>query len=59
MEAEGRNMTFQEADRRYAELEQQHDAGNISDAVFEEQLQQLMIRDREGRWWAKSRKTGQ
>jgi hypothetical protein len=50
---------FQEADRRYAELKRQRDSGTISDEEFDAQRQQLMVQDDEGRWWAKSRKTGE
>jgi PASTA domain/Short C-terminal domain len=50
---------FQEADRRYAELKRRRDSGTISDEEFDAQRQQLMVQDDEGRWWAKSRKTGE
>ena len=50
---------FREADRRYAELGRQHEAGIISDEEFDIQRRQLMVQDEEGRWWAKSRKTGE
>jgi hypothetical protein len=53
-----REVDFQEADRRYAELARQRDAGSISDEEFDAQRQQLMVQDDEGRWWAKSRETG-
>jgi hypothetical protein len=49
---------FREADRRYTELKSQLDAGTISAEEFDAQLRQLMVRDHEGRWWAKSRNTG-
>jgi hypothetical protein len=52
-------MGFREADCRYAELKQQYDAGSISDGEFDEQRRQLMVQDDEGRWWAKSRNTGE
>jgi hypothetical protein len=52
-------ITLQEADRRYAELKQQYDAGTITDEEFDEQLKQLMALDDQGRWWAKSRTTGE
>ncbi|MDQ3965676.1 MAG: hypothetical protein M3246_04365, partial [Actinomycetota bacterium] len=54
-----REVNFQEADRRYAELKRQLDAGTISTEEFDTQLRQLMVQDEEGRWWAKSRKTGE
>ncbi len=52
-------MDFREADRRFPELKRQLDAGTISTEEFDAQLRQLMVRDDEGRWWAKSRKTGE
>jgi AGZA family xanthine/uracil permease-like MFS transporter len=55
---EERQISFQEADRRYAKLEHQRDAGEIDDARFDAELQRLMVQDDEGRWWAKSRETG-
>jgi hypothetical protein len=59
MEHKEDNLTFQEADRRYADLKRQRDAGELSAAAFDAQLQELMIQDLEGRWWAKSRSTGE
>ncbi len=53
-----REIDFQEADRRYAELKLQRDVGTISDEEFDAQRRQLMVQDEEGRWWAKSLKTG-
>jgi hypothetical protein len=53
-----RAIDFREADRRYAELKRQLDAGNISNEEFDAQRRRLMVRDDEGRWWAKSRNTG-
>ena len=50
---------FGEVNRRYAELKRQHDAGAVSDEQFDTHLKQLMVRDPEGRWWAKSRRTGE
>ncbi len=51
-------MDFREADRRYAEIKRQHEVGSLTDEEFDERLRQLMVQDREGRWWVKSRKTG-
>jgi hypothetical protein len=59
MDFRGREVDFQEADRRYAELEQQRDAGSIGDEEFDEQRQRLMVRDKEGRWWAKLGESGE
>jgi len=55
----GHEVGFREADRRYAELKRQHEAGEISGEEFDAQLKQMMVQDDEYRWWAKSRKTGQ
>ena len=54
-----REVSFQEADRRYAELTRQRDEGSISDEEFDAQRRQLMVRDDEGRWWAKIGKSGE
>src|SRR5215203_1928869 len=59
MDFREREMGFREADRRYAELKGQLDAGTISTEEFDAQRQRLMVQDDEGRWWAKSRKTGE
>jgi Short C-terminal domain len=53
MDFRKRDVDFQEADRRYAELARQRDAGTISDEEFDAKRQQLMVQDGEGRWWAK------
>ena len=52
-------IDFREADRRYAALNRQLDDGTISTEEFDAQRKQLMVQDEEGRWWAKSRKTGE
>ena len=52
-------MDFQEADRRYVEIKRRHEAGELAQEEFEEQLKQLMVQDEEGRWWAKSRNSGE
>jgi hypothetical protein len=57
MDFRGREEKFREADRRYAELKRQLDAGSISDEEFEAERQRLMVLN-EGHWWAKSRETG-
>ena len=59
MDLEGRKDSFREADRRYAELERQRAAGSIDDRQFEEQRRRLMLQDDEGRWWVRSRETGE
>ncbi len=47
-------MDFQEAERRYAGLKRQFEAGTIGVDEFNAQRQQLMVQDDEGHWWAKS-----
>src|SRR5215207_7546608 len=59
MDFREREMGFREADRRYAELKGQLDAGTISTEEFDAQRRRLMVQDAEGRWWAKSRKSGE
>jgi beta-lactam-binding protein with PASTA domain len=59
MGLEERKLDFQEADRRCAELKRQLDAGIISEEEFDAQRKKLMVQDDEGRWWAKSRETGE
>lgn len=51
-------INFQDVDRRYDGLKQQYDNGSLSDEEFDAQLKQMMVQDDEGRWWAKSRQTG-
>jgi len=52
-------MSFEEVDRRYAELKHAHDIGALSIEDFDARLKEMMIRDTEDRWWAKSRETGE
>ena len=59
MDFEERKINFQDADRRYAELKRQYDAGAISTEEFDTQLRKLRVQDDEGRLWAKSRETGE
>lgn len=56
---EQRGTTFEEAERRYAELKRRHDAGQIDDEQFDAERQGLLVVDDEGKWWAKSRESGQ
>jgi hypothetical protein len=55
----GHEMSFEEADRRYAELRRQRDSGALSAEEFDAQLKQLMIQDGDGLYWAKSRRSGE
>jgi hypothetical protein len=59
MNLEEHGMDFREADRRYAELKRRLDAGSISAKEFDAQRLRLMVKDDEGRWWAKGRKEGE
>ena len=59
MDFRDRAVDFQGADRRYAELTRQHDAGIINDEEFDAQRQRLMVRDDQGRWWAKLGESGE
>jgi hypothetical protein len=59
MDYREREVDFQEADRRYAELKRQLDAGIISAEEFAAHRQQLMVQDDEGRWWAKLGESGE
>jgi hypothetical protein len=52
-------MSFQEADRRYAELTQQRDAGILNEEEFDAQRRQLILQDDEGRWWTKLGQSGE
>jgi hypothetical protein len=51
---EGGKVDFQEAERRYADLKRQFDAGTIGVDDFNAERQRLMVQDDEGRWWAKN-----
>lgn len=52
-------MDFRDADRQYEELKEQFQAGAITAEEFDERLHALAVLDDQGRWWAKSRDTGQ
>jgi hypothetical protein len=59
MDSTEREIDFREADRRYAELKRQRDAGSISDEEFDVQLQQLIVQDDDGRLWLKIGENGE
>lgn len=59
MDFKEQKMDFRQADRRYAELVRRRDAGTIGDREFDDERKKLSVRDDEGRWWAKSAKTGE
>jgi hypothetical protein len=52
-------VEFQEANRRYANLRQRYENGSLSAEEFDALLEEMMVEDGEGRWWAKSRETGE
>ena len=59
MDFRGPERSFEEADRRYAELKRLHEAGEITEEEFDEHLKRSMVQDEGGRWWSKSRKSGE
>ena len=59
MDFKEREVDFREAERRYAELERQREAGTIDERQFDAQRRRLMLQDDEGRWWIRSRETGE
>jgi hypothetical protein len=59
MDFREREVDFQAADRHYAELERQREAGVIDERQFDTQRRRLMVQDDEGRWWIRSRETGE
>ena len=59
MDFGGHQPNFREADRRYAELKRRLDAGTMSIEEFDAERRRLMVQDDEGRWWAKTRTTGE
>ncbi len=59
MDFKERKIDFREADSRHEELVRRHEAGEINDREFDDGRKKLSVRDEEGRWWAKSAKTGE
>ena len=59
MDFRGPNPDFEDADRRYAHLKELHAAGKITDEEFAKQRKSLMVQDQSGRWWIKSRTSGE
>jgi LysM repeat protein len=51
-------MDFQDLQRRYDELREQFDAGDISEEKFREELEGLQLRDEQGRYWTIGAQTG-
>ena len=50
---------YQKADRLYVDLRRLHEGGLLSREEFDERLARLMVKDSEGRWWAKASETGE
>jgi len=59
MKSEEKKITFREGDRRYAALMRRYEDETISARAFDASLRDLMVQDREGRWWAKARSSGE
>ena len=59
MDFKEKGVDFREVDRHYAELERQRAAGAIDEQQFDAQRRRLMVQDDEGRWWIRSRETGE
>ncbi len=51
-------MNFQDAEKIYRDLKQQHAAGKLSDADFETEVAKLRLQDAQGRWWQLGVQTG-
>jgi formylglycine-generating enzyme required for sulfatase activity len=44
-------MDFQQAERKFKELKASYEAGDLSEAEFKTQLEELMVQDEAGTWW--------
>jgi len=51
-------MDFQELQRRYNELREQFDAGEISEEAFREEIEGLQLKDEQGRYWTIGAQSG-
>lgn len=51
-------MSFQEIERRFAELDGQYRNGSLTSDQFNAALATLMTKDEQGRWWTKRRGSG-
>lgn len=51
-------MTFQDIERRYAELDSQYRGGTLTAEQFKAATATLMTKDVQGRWWTKRRGDG-
>ena len=52
-------LSFARADEMYVSLKRLHDTGVLTADAFDEQLKQMMVKDSQGRWWSKSRDSGE
>lgn len=52
-------MNFEEAEKIYRDLKQQHAAGKLSDTDFEAEVAKLRHQDAQGRWWQLGVQTGE
>ena len=52
-------MSFAEVNARYVDLLNSYRAGTLSADDFDSRLKEMMVQDSQGRWWAKSRESGQ
>jgi len=52
-------LTFARADQMYVSLKRLHETGVLTAEAFDEQLKQTMVKDSQGRWWSKSRDSGE
>jgi hypothetical protein len=51
-------MNFNEAEEQFKKLKAQFDAGMLPEPKFKSELEELMIRDEQGRWWTIGYETG-
>lgn len=58
MDFSERELTFEEVERRSAELKQRYDAGEITDGQFDAGRKELMVQDEQGRYWVAGREKG-
>lgn len=52
-------MNFQDAEKTYKDLKEQHAAGKLNDADFEGEVAKLRLQDSQGRWWQVGVQTGE
>lgn len=53
MDFEERELSFEEAESRHADLVRRRDAGQIGEREFDDERRRLMFRDAEGYLWTK------